>query len=252
MIVFGAVITLAVADQIFTSKWADEQLEAYERKGLRDGADLDTATLKELYRWYGYVASAEKWGCEEPSVPWGFFTYMRGVGEGIETAHSALYAVNRYHWEDAGAAQAVDCVRDVSGLEPFLEERTSFFKEASGPDNKALGPNEPDYYQRGYNDGRDLDAGTVARIVQWHGYIENYELSGCVDDTGFELPRGYGRYIAGVYDGLDEKWSASLMSDRDKLWDSSMMVGDTLARGCAWELSSWEPKMRSYGTTFFD
>ena len=252
MIAFGVVITLAVADQIFTSKWADEQLEAYERKGLRDGADLDTATLKELWTWYGYIYSAEKWGCEEPDVPWGFATYMKGVEEGIETVHSGLYAIKRYDWRDAGEFQATSCARDASEFSVFLRERTSFFKGTSGPDNKETSyTNEPDYYQRGYNDGRDLDIQTVSEIAQWYGYIQNYKKSGC-DDTGFEIPRGYHRYMSGVHDGLDEHWSASLTSDRDKLWDSSMMIGDGLARYCELKLSSWEPKMRSYGTTFFD
>ena len=246
-----------------------EDPEVYYKKGLRDGRDLDNDTLEELYKWIGYIGVAEKWDCQSisggvtpqtvaPHTPREFATYLieylEGVDEGIDMTRSSFSQMEIQSFApDAGERLAAHCALEPRDFIQFLREDTSFFETSSA---QSISPQpasaQPSYYHRGYNDGRDLDAQTVAKIAQWHGYIQNYEKSGCVDNTGFERPEGYDSYILGVYDGLDEHWSAALTSGRDQLWDSSVMIGDGLARECALKLSSWEPKMRSYGTTFFD
>lgn len=106
----------------------------YFKRGLRDGADLDTATLKELFKWTGYIVVAEKWDCELPFartyedielvVYWG--QYMRGIDEGMKTVGSISW-VDQEEWVDAGRAQAVSCEQDASEFVPFLIANTSFF-----------------------------------------------------------------------------------------------------------------------------
>ena len=140
----------------FDARWAEfdawqtrigeiaEEKGVYYKKGFRDGADLDLATLKELFTWVGYLLGGSYDGaCALPAGLYPEFEdietiedfedfmddreftaywtqYMNGVFDGTETVYFA-------DWIYDGEYQAASCARDASEFLPFLTENTSFF-----------------------------------------------------------------------------------------------------------------------------
>ena len=122
-----------------------EEEGVYYEKGLRDGAYLNLATLKELFTWVGYLIYSVNYGLD-CALPAGLYPdpediktiedfedfkdnreftaywtqYVRGVFDGTETVHFD-------DWMDDGKFQAASCARDASEFVPFLRENTSYF-----------------------------------------------------------------------------------------------------------------------------
>lgn len=128
----NAVRAEMVREQAKLEAMALDDEGVYFVNGVRDGAKLSTATLKEIIEWFGYANYASDHGCETPFdhdtreflAAW--IQYVRGVDEGIGTVPTLSF-IDRNDWVNEGKLQATSCARDASELRPFLRAHTSFY-----------------------------------------------------------------------------------------------------------------------------
>lgn len=105
------------------------------------------------------------------------------------------------------------------------------------------------YYDMGYIDGWRLDVGEqISPILQIHGYVKHYDKFGCVLYDDFKIPKGYGKYMEGLKDGLKERLFAGPFRD---YWHGSIQMGKLKAVNCEWTMSTWEDKMKYYNSSLF-